>query len=63
MVCHSTMRGTFKSMSQENTRAPRLAFGTIAIVDHIEYIVRESLSSTRYKRSRGGVLDLIRAMF
>ncbi len=51
MVCHSTVRGTFKRMSCENARAPRLAFSTIGAVDLIEYIIVASLSSTIYKVS------------
>ncbi len=40
-------------MSQENTRAPRLAFSTIEIVDLIKFIVVASQSSTRCKMSCG----------
>ncbi len=47
IVCQSAMGGTLSSMSQENARAPGLAFSTIEIVALIECIVMASLSSTR----------------
>ncbi len=40
-------------MSQENARAPGLAFGIFEVVDFIKYIVVATPSSTRYKTSCG----------
>ncbi len=43
-----------KQMSQKNTRAPRLAFSTVEIVDLIESIVVASLSSMAFV---GGMIE------
>ncbi len=47
------MRGTFNSMSQENMRAPRIAFSPVEMVALIKYIVVDIPSSMRCKISCG----------
>lgn len=39
IVCHTAMRWTFRIMHGENVRVPRLGFGTIEMVNIIEYFV------------------------